>query len=88
MVGTEKKKLCNLVFLSLKQSKKQIDEAISKVVNVMKILHFYENFRFMKKLLPNWGNFFAPTSGVMFSTDLHYSVCSTQKDFRLSVQCL
>ena len=42
IVGTAKK-LCNLVFLSLQQSKKQIDEAISKEVNVMEILYFYEN---------------------------------------------
>ena len=51
MVGTAKKKLCNLVFFlfgSLR--KKQIDNAISKVVNVMEILYFFENFfRFTKK---------------------------------------
>ena len=33
--------------------KKQIDESVSKVANVMKFLYFYENFfRFTKKFLP------------------------------------
>ena len=42
-----------MVFLSLHQSKKQIEEAISKVLNVMEILYFYVDFfRFTKKFLP------------------------------------
>ena len=53
MVGTAKKKLCSLVFLSLHQSKKQIEEAISKVLIVMEILYFCEKFfRSTKKFLP------------------------------------
>ena len=38
------------VFVAVQE---KIDEAISKVVNVIEILYFYENFfRFTKKFLP------------------------------------
>ena len=61
MVGTAKK-LCNLVFcLYSRLRKKQIDEAINKIVNVMEIIYLYENFfGFTKKfllILTLWGFF-------------------------------
>ena len=67
-----KKELCNLVFLSLQKTRKQIDEVICKVVNVMEMVYFYENFfRFTKKFLllltlqRFFLNIFTPASAVV-----------------------
>ena len=52
MVGTAKKTMQFGIFVFVAVQEK-IDEAISKVVNVIEILYFYENFfRFRKKFLP------------------------------------
>ena len=80
MVGTAKKLQFGIfVFVEVQ---KPIDEAICKVVNVMEILYFYENFSFYQKVPSHldlegfFWNIFTPSSGVMFSTDLHYSIFS------------
>ena len=48
MVGTAEKTMQFGIFVFV-----EVQETISKVVNAMEILYFYENFfRFMKKFLP------------------------------------
>ena len=53
MVDTAKKTAIWYCCLCSSLRKKQIDEAISKIVNVMEVLYFYEKFfRLTKKFLP------------------------------------
>ena len=83
MVGTAKKKKKKTVqfgFHVFVDDEKV--EKMKKMKNVMK--KFYENFTFYEKVPSHLDPFrvffflyFYPDSGVMFSTDLHYSICST-----------
>ena len=52
-----------------------------------KLFLFYERVAFHLDLVGVFVKYVTPTFVVMFSTDLHYSICSTQNYFRLSLQC-